>query len=79
MFVVEAAVVPIKVNVVDSPNIVMAAEVPVMDVALVRATVVFLIVVVPVVAPKVSAVAAPKAFTVVLLVLNKVTVPVVEA
>ena len=79
MFVVEAAVVPIKVNVVDSPNIVMAAEVPVMDVALVRATVVFLIVVVPVVAPKVSAVAAPKALTVVLLVLNKVTVPVVEA
>ncbi len=72
IFIVEAAVVPIKVNDVDSPNIVMAAEVPVIDVALVRVTVVFLIVAVPVVAPKVSAVAAPKAFTVAALALNNV-------
>ena len=48
-------------------------------VALLKVTVVFLIVAVPVVAPNVIAVAAPKAFTVVLLVLNRVTVPVVDA
>jgi len=48
-------------------------------VALLNVAVVFLIVAVPVVAPNVKAVAAPKAFTVVLLVLNNVTVPVVDA
>ena len=48
-------------------------------VALENVAVVFLIVAVPVVAPKVNAVAAPNAFTVVLLVLKSVTVPVVDA
>jgi len=48
-------------------------------VALVNVTVVFLIEAVPVAAPIVSAVAAPKAFTVALLVSKSVTVPVVEA
>ena len=48
-------------------------------VAFVKVTVVFLIDAVPVAAPIVRAVAAPKALTVVLLVLNKVTVPVVDA
>ena len=48
-------------------------------VAFENVAVVFLMVAVPVVAPNVNAVAAPKALTVALLVLNKVTVPVVEA
>jgi len=48
-------------------------------VALLNVAVVFLIVAVPVVAPNVNAVAAPKAFTVVLLVLKSVIVPVVDA
>ena len=48
-------------------------------VALVKVTVVFLIEAVPVAAPRVIAVAAPNAFTVALLVLKRVTVPVVEA
>jgi hypothetical protein len=65
MFVVEAAVVPIKVNVVDSPNIVIAAEVPVMDVALVNVIVAFLIEAVPDVAPIVKVAAEPKIVAVV--------------
>jgi hypothetical protein len=48
-------------------------------VAFVNVAVVLPTVNVPVAAPIVKAVAAPKALTVVLLVLNKVTVPVVEA
>ena len=48
-------------------------------VAFVKVTVVFLIDAVPVAAPIVKAVAAPNAFTVALLVLNNVTVPVVDA
>ena len=47
--------------------------------ALLNVTVVFAIVAVPAEEPMFNAVAAPKAFTVVLLVLNKVTVPVVDA
>jgi hypothetical protein len=57
IFIVEAAVVAIKVNDVDSPNIVIAAEVPVMDVALVNVNVVLPIVAVPVEAPKLKVVA----------------------
>jgi hypothetical protein len=48
-------------------------------VAFANVAVVFLMVAVPVVAPKVNAVAAPKAFTVATFVLNSVNVPVVEA
>ena len=48
-------------------------------VAFENVAVVFLIVAVPVVAPIVKAVAAPNALKVALLVLNNVTVPVVDA
>jgi hypothetical protein len=64
-FNVEAAVVLDNVTDVDSPNIVIAAVVPVMDVALVNVIVAFLIVAVPVVAPNVSAVPEPKIVAVV--------------
>jgi hypothetical protein len=65
MLTVEAAVVDIKVNDVDSPNIVIAAEVPVMDVALVNVIVAFLIEAVPDVAPIVKVAAEPKIVAVV--------------
>jgi hypothetical protein len=64
-FNVEAAVVLDNVTDVDSPNIVIAAVVPVMDVALVNVIVAFLIVAVPVAAPSVRVVPEPKIVAVV--------------
>ena len=64
-FNVEAAVVLDNVSDVDSPNIVIAAVVPVMDVTFGNANVAFLTVAVPEVVPNVKAVAEPKIVAVV--------------